>query len=321
MHETGNTILNIDASEKRETQKLLEQFGYANILEAYNTESALSRLMLNHVDLILCEADLAGTSGIDILRAIRSNDDFHDIPFLLITATRDYDCIAEAGELGVAGYLLKPFAPDVLRDKIDKTINASRSPSPVDFHIKLGMVYLDNHHHDMAMDEFKKALALNPKSPRAFLAMGRLQEQCGDHDSAVNYYQQATKLAPKFLRGHETLAQHYFSNGNLEAAAAELETAVSISPKNLGRQIQLGKTLISIGSESKARKVFGNVVKLSRDQHADISQQVGEAYLEAGMISEAQDILLECINLQPGDVTLYNQLGIAYRKQKKFQEA
>ncbi|MCP4629288.1 MAG: tetratricopeptide repeat protein, partial [bacterium] len=157
--------------------------------------------------------------------------------------------------------------------------------------------------------------------PRAFLAMGRLQEQCGDHDSAVNYYQQATKLAPKFLRGHETLAQYYFSNGDLQAAAAELETAVSISPKNLGRQIQLGKTLISIGSESKARKVFGNVVKLSRDQHADISQQVGEAYLEAGMISEAQDILLECINLQPGDVTLYNQLGIAYRKQKKFQEA
>ena len=46
--------------------------------------------------------------GLELLKSCRGDDNFKDIPFVLITAVSDREYILEAKELHVNGYILKP---------------------------------------------------------------------------------------------------------------------------------------------------------------------------------------------------------------------
>lgn len=69
------------------------------------------------VDIILCDRNMPGMSGIEFLRKIRSRDP--DVPFLMITGVADHDSVTEAMSLGVTGYIKKPFSADQLKNKLN----------------------------------------------------------------------------------------------------------------------------------------------------------------------------------------------------------
>jgi two-component system chemotaxis response regulator CheY len=58
--------------------------------------------------------------GIELLRAIRSDDSLKALPVLFLTADAEKNSIAAAAKAGVDDYLLKPFTMKVLEQKIRK---------------------------------------------------------------------------------------------------------------------------------------------------------------------------------------------------------
>ena len=67
-------------------------------------------------NLILCDWNMSGMSGLELLRQVRSSDT--RMPFLMITGNADKESVVEAKKHGVTGYITKPFSPAELHKKI-----------------------------------------------------------------------------------------------------------------------------------------------------------------------------------------------------------
>jgi len=115
-------ILVVDDMEAVRTSvcALLQHFGFANIVEAEDGCQALDIIKSNKIDLLITDLDMPNMDGIELVRAIRSDDSLKALPVLFLTADAEKNSIVEAVQAGVDDYLLKPFTMKVLEQKIRK---------------------------------------------------------------------------------------------------------------------------------------------------------------------------------------------------------
>lgn len=93
-------------------RKTLEGEGYEVIGEAKDGAEALDKIEVLDPELITLDNILPDMTGIDILRAIRSQG--IETKVIMISAVGQQSAIEEAQSLGVKAYLIKPFNPEVL---------------------------------------------------------------------------------------------------------------------------------------------------------------------------------------------------------------
>lgn len=320
---TDASILIIDdkASARRSLRNLLWRLGYHKVLESGNGQDALYQLLVNDVDLVMCDLVMPEMGGVEVLRALRDNEELKKVCFIMVTGERDQASVAEVVEEELDAYILKPFSVEVLESKIEQALARKTAPPQIELHLNLGQAYLKSRRFEEAENEFAKALAISHNSPRAMYNLGVLREMQGDAGAAERLYLTAVGLSPMFIKSHEALAVLYEKRGDLTLAAHHLQKAVEISPKRTERQFRLGLTLMKSGQAGKAKPVFKTAVTQSQEEHSDLVRQVGDVYLEAGMVEEAQEILQQGLLANPRDIHLYNRLGIALRRQGKFDEA
>ena len=58
-------------------------------------------------------------SGYDLLKIVKNDEKYKDIPFLIVTSETLKNNIMEALEAGVDDYIVKPFNADTLREKLE----------------------------------------------------------------------------------------------------------------------------------------------------------------------------------------------------------
>ncbi len=115
-------ILLVDdaASMRKIIKSILHQLGFTNIEEADDGTTALPKLQSGKIDLIICDWNMPEMTGIELLKAVRGDTQLKDTPFLMVTAEGKQDNVLEALKAGVSQYVVKPFTPEVLGDKIEK---------------------------------------------------------------------------------------------------------------------------------------------------------------------------------------------------------
>lgn len=88
------------------------------IYEASAGEEALALAQLHQPNLILTDVNLAGMEGLSLVRSLREAPATADLPVVVITSQAGESHVHEAIELGVRGYIRKPFTADQVRDYI-----------------------------------------------------------------------------------------------------------------------------------------------------------------------------------------------------------
>jgi two-component system chemotaxis response regulator CheY len=101
-------------------RNILTQLGFKNILEADDGTTALEILKKEKVDLIISDWNMPKMSGLELLKAVRSDENLKDIPFVMVTAEAQKENILEAIKYKVNQYIVKPFTPETLKEKIEK---------------------------------------------------------------------------------------------------------------------------------------------------------------------------------------------------------
>ncbi len=97
---------------------LLRDSGYKESEEAEDGSIALHKLRSTRYDFVICATELPVVDGLQLLRTVKEDPMLRHIPVLLVTAEARRDEIVLAGQLGAAGYVVKPFTKAILEDKV-----------------------------------------------------------------------------------------------------------------------------------------------------------------------------------------------------------
>lgn len=102
--------------------KGLQLVGITQVKEAVDGRQALAALQTAKYDLIISDLHMPEMDGLELLREVKSDERMFNIPFLLLTSDVDADNVKIAAELGVNGYLTKPFRNDPLLEKVEQLL-------------------------------------------------------------------------------------------------------------------------------------------------------------------------------------------------------
>jgi putative two-component system response regulator len=89
-------------------QRILTKAGY-HCREAEDVPQALVALESEAVDLVLCDIQMPGASGLDLVRALQPR--IPDTSVVMVSSTEDAETAIECLQQGAFGYVLKPFQP------------------------------------------------------------------------------------------------------------------------------------------------------------------------------------------------------------------
>lgn len=127
-------ILVVDdmASMRKVTCHILQKLGFSDIAQADDGSSAKQKLKSGSYDFVITDWNMPGVTGLELLRHIRKTDELKHIPVLMITAEGSRSQVLDAARAGVNSYIMKPFSPAMLKQKIDKifdTLNKAANSS------------------------------------------------------------------------------------------------------------------------------------------------------------------------------------------------
>lgn len=103
-------------------KSILEDNGYL-VLEAPNGKSAREVLMASQCDLVISDMQMPHGTGIELLQWCKAN---RPVPFVLVTGFSHIKETQEAHELGVEGFLTKPFDEAELLENVNRYLRVTQ---------------------------------------------------------------------------------------------------------------------------------------------------------------------------------------------------
>lgn len=100
----------------------LRTMGMTNVTEADNGKAALEELHKKPYDLILSDWHMPEMEGIELLKAVRADENMQHIPFLMLTSDVSAENVRDAVQSGVSDYLAKPFRHAPLIKKVRRLL-------------------------------------------------------------------------------------------------------------------------------------------------------------------------------------------------------
>ncbi|NBI65650.1 response regulator [Pseudoflavonifractor sp. 60] len=104
---------------KRITDALEE---YYDVVTVNTGSRALRYLETEKPDLILLDIRMMPKDGFETLQEIRAMEGRADIPVIMLTGVEDKNAVMESIKLGICDYILKPFFPDDLLERIRQVL-------------------------------------------------------------------------------------------------------------------------------------------------------------------------------------------------------
>lgn len=101
----------------------LKNLGYEDFVEASDGKEALTKLSSDDtINFIITDWNMPVLSGLELTKAVRSHEKLQDVPILMVTTRGVKEDIIEALKARVNNYVVKPFTPAILREKIDQIL-------------------------------------------------------------------------------------------------------------------------------------------------------------------------------------------------------
>ncbi len=237
---------------------------------------------------VLLDWRMPRIEGIEVAREIRADKAIENTPILMVTVEDHEDRIVEAiADVGVNGYLIKPFKTMDLKNKMLGIIHQRANPPDHVKLIKASEKLVDEGKYDDAIFILERALEICPNNARIYVHLGDVYIEKGDYQEAEQAYSQATKLNPKYLKTYLAQAELFGITGEKEKAIFPLKKIVEISPRNPARLVELGKLCLEVGDTKEAQIAFKKAVELDPGE----AEEIAKAYFEAGMADEAESFL------------------------------
>lgn len=116
-------LVDDDGVNRYTVSKALQRVGYL-VSEANSGETALERFNSIDIDLVLCEVDLPGIDGIEVLKGIKQRTP--EATVVLMSEQATVETVIHALRLGAHDYLIKPCSSEEIRESVERGIDNAR---------------------------------------------------------------------------------------------------------------------------------------------------------------------------------------------------
>jgi CheY-like chemotaxis protein len=112
-----------DDQDIRELVVLTLQFNGFDVVSAVDGAQAIEKAREEAFDLILMDVRMPRMTGYEACRRLRQMEETKDVPIVFLSAKGQEAEIRQGLEVGATAYILKPFAPDDLAQKISDVLD------------------------------------------------------------------------------------------------------------------------------------------------------------------------------------------------------
>jgi two-component system chemotaxis response regulator CheY len=117
-------VVDDSATMRRIVVNSLQRIGFSETVEAADGVEALAKFD-DSIGFVITDWNMPNMSGTELTKALRLRGDGKFVPVLMVTARSVRDDILVAMEAGVNNYIVKPFTPQVLKEKIEAILPAA----------------------------------------------------------------------------------------------------------------------------------------------------------------------------------------------------
>jgi two-component system chemotaxis response regulator CheY len=120
-------VVDDSATMRRIVVNSLQRIGVTDIVEAGDGKEALDKFDGSNgaIGFIITDWNMPNMGGIELAKAIRTRPGGKSLPILMVTARSVREDIITALESEVNYYIVKPFTPAILKEKIDALLSTA----------------------------------------------------------------------------------------------------------------------------------------------------------------------------------------------------
>lgn len=218
----------------------------------------------------------------------------------------------------------------------------------------LAALLADQRKYAAAMEQYKKAVTLNPRDTallrqtmqlayqlrqheevirvaelykKAYaqapiaLFLGKVYYEMEDYGKAIQYLTQAGKENPTVAEVPYLLAKSYADMMNFKGAIPFFLKALELDPKQPNWTYELGLSYYAIHDDANALTYIQKAAEVGYKKDNDYMENLAIAHLNVGQFDQGISILKEALDRRPSDFNLLNMLAEAFYGKAKFADA
>jgi tetratricopeptide (TPR) repeat protein len=205
---------------------------------------------------------------------------------------------------------------------LEEVLSSGRSFADVHHLLGLCLALLD--HRERALEQFERALALNPRYIEANIHRGILLNELGRADEAEAAFRAAVAhgedrvdglprpVAGRLANLHAQLGEAYAEANSLDEAIEQFRRAVTLGPAFHDLRYRLARLLLEAGRALEAREELESILAEHPD-FLDATASLGLAHYLAGDAAAARELWARCQQRRPPDARVGAYLAMAQR--------
>ena len=192
-------------------------------------------------------------------------------------------------------------------------------PNYAKAHFNLGGTFQDLGLLDESIQSYKKCIEIEPEYSEAFNNLGNVYRELGQYDLAIKSFKAALSLNPNYIEAEYSLGL-VFQNLGLSEAIQYFENVLKTKPEFSEAHNNLGIMLRSIGELDKAYSCYEKAI-LINPKYSQAHNNLGNVLHDLGRYNEAIASYKTAISLNPDYPSLHINLGNTFKEIEQFEDA
>ena len=121
-------VLVVDDSStmRRIIVNTLARLGYKDVVQGADGVEAWDAMQANSdIGVVITDWNMPNMNGLELVKKIRAEEKYVDIPIIMVTTEGGKAEVITALKAGVNNYIVKPFTPQVLKEKLQAVLGVN----------------------------------------------------------------------------------------------------------------------------------------------------------------------------------------------------
>jgi two-component system chemotaxis response regulator CheY len=112
-------VVDDSSTMRRIIKNTLARLGYKDVLEGADGVEGWEQLDHNpDIEMLITDWNMPEMNGLELVKKVRADARFKDLPIIMVTTEGGKAEVITALKAGVNNYIVKPFTPQVLKEKL-----------------------------------------------------------------------------------------------------------------------------------------------------------------------------------------------------------